>query len=195
MGRLGKTAQPASGAIWTKAKTREPSLCVDPPSLLPMPDQPVSPKKRYTFKAAEFDSINELPPDLSLRAFQPRPDPGIVPADKARIDVRDMIRASQGTPAASPVAPGPRPNDVHALLQANAAHADAAGANALAPAPKRHKRRKRDYIITLVIGNVVFAVPAGLSGFNLIGTLFALGGMLLFSASATWIMWFVMEDY
>ena len=165
-----------------------------------MPDDPTPPRKHYKFKTAEFASINEVPTDLSLTEAQPKRDPGIVPTAKVRIDVRDLVRASLVTPgasaAASPRAQAtPRPNEVHALLRDNLTHADAAGLNDVSPAAQPRGRRKRDYIVTLVVGNLVFAVLAGLSGFNLVGTLFALGGMVLFSCAATWIMWFVVDDY
>ena len=165
-----------------------------------MPDDPTPPRKHYKFKTAEFASINEVPADLSLTEAQPKPDPGIVPTTKVRIDVRDLVRASLVTPAASPAAPPSatsttRPNEVHALLRDNLTRADAAGLNDVSTAPKPPGRRKRDYIVTLIAGNLVFAVLAGLSGFNVVGTLFALGGMVLFSCATTWIMWFVMDDY
>lgn len=161
-----------------------------------MPDDPTPPRKHYKFKTAEFARINEVPTDLSLTGAQPKPDPGIVPTAKVRIDVRDLVRASLVTPAAPPTpASTPRPNEVHALLRDNLTHADAAGLNDVSPAAQPRGRRKRDYILTLVVGNLVFAVLAGLSGFNLVGTLFAVGGMVLFSCAATWIMWFVVDDY
>ena len=165
-----------------------------------MPDDSTPPRKHYKFKTAEFASINDVPTDLSLTAAQPKPDPGIVPTTKVRIDVRDLVRASFVTPAASPAVPPTtastaRRNEVHALLRENLSRADAAGRNDLSPAPKPRGRRKRDYIVTLVAGNLVFAVLAGLSGFNVVGTLFALGGMVLFSCATTWIMWFVLDDY
>ena len=161
-----------------------------------MPDDPTPPRKHYKFKTAEFARINEVPTDLSLTEAQPKPDPGIVPTAKVRIDVRDLVRASLVTPAAPPTpASTTRPNEVHAMLRNNLTRADAAGLNDISPAAQPRGRRKRDYILTLVVGNLVFAVLAGLSGFNLVGTLFALGGMVLFSCAATWIMWFVVDDY
>jgi hypothetical protein len=174
---------------------RQPST-----AFIAMPDDPTPPRKHYKFKTAEFASINEVPTHLSLTEAQPKPDPGIVPSTKVRIDVRDLVRASLVKPAATPAAPPTtastaRRNEVHALLQDNLTRADAAGLNEVSPAPKPRGRRKRDYIVTLVAGNLGFAVLAGLSGFNVVGTLFALGGMVLFSCATTWIMWFVMDDY
>jgi hypothetical protein len=165
-----------------------------------MPDDPTPPRKHYKFKTAEFASINEVPTDRPLTEAQPKPDPGIVPTTKVRIDVRDLVRASLVPPAASPASPPTtastaRRNEVHAMLRDNLTRADAAGLNDISPAPKPRGRRKRDYIVTLVAGNLVFAVLAGLSGFNVVGTLFALGGMVLFSCATTWIMWFVLDDY
>ena len=165
-----------------------------------MPDDPTPRRKHYKFKTAEFASINEVPTDRSLTEAQPKPDPGIVPTTKVRIDVRDLVRASLVPPAASPASPPTtastaRRNEVHAMLRDNLTRADSAGLNDISPAPKPRGRRKRDYIVTLVAGNLVFAALAGLSGFNVVGTLFALGGMVLFSCATTWIMWFVLDDY
>ena len=165
-----------------------------------MPDAPDPPRKFYTFKPVDFENVNGVRPDSALHDTQPLPDPGIIVSDKVRIDVRDLVRASFVTPAASPAVPPTtastaRRNEVHALLRENLSRADAAGRNDLSPAPKPRGRRKRDYIVTLVAGNLVFAALAGLSGFNVVGTLFALGGMVLFSCATTWIMWFVLDDY
>jgi hypothetical protein len=126
---------------------------------------------------------------------QPLPDPGIVASEKVRIDVRDLARAAN-LPTATSARPAAAPaGEVQQILQANLAKADAAGLNTLAPAPKSTKRRKRDYTITMIAGNGTFIALAGISGFNLVGALFALAGILIFSLAATWIMWFIMDDY
>ena len=86
-------------------------------------------------------------------------------------------------------APANRANDVHALLQQNLAHANAAGLNELAAKPKRRSKRKRDYFLSLIVGNAV------LLGATAIQPIFGAAGLIIFNIGLTWIMWFVMDDY
>ena len=65
-----------------------------------MPDAPDPPRKFYKFKAAEFESVNDVPRDSPLHEAQPLPDPGIVASDQGRIDVRDLARTAAESLAA-----------------------------------------------------------------------------------------------
>jgi hypothetical protein len=154
-----------------------------------MPDEPDPPRKHYKFKAAEFENVNGVNRDQSLHESQPQPDPGIVPTDKVRIDVRDIVRAAQIPSAATPAPPHPGPNEVHTILRDNLARADAAGLNDVVPKPPRPSRRKRDYLLSLLIGNAVLLIA------TVISPIFGGAGLIIFNTGVTWIMWFVMDDY
>ncbi|HTZ22231.1 MAG TPA: hypothetical protein VMC06_15210 [Opitutaceae bacterium] len=91
--------------------------------------------------------------------------------------------------------PTPAPTDVYQVLRDNLARENAAGMNAVKPKPKRPSRRKRDFWLMLVLGNLTIVSTLFFTGRNVISTLFAFGGVVLLSSGLTWVMWFVMDDY
>ena len=148
-----------------------------------MPDEDDPPRKFYTLKAREFERVNAKPGQ---------------PAKTGVIDVRDHLRdaatvARQNPkPAETPAAQ----NDVQALVQANAAKEHAAGINDTAlHRPRRPSRRKRDYVITMAVGNGILLLLLGVFGLNMGTLIFGLAGFILFNLSVTWIMWAIMDDY
>ena len=155
-----------------------------------MPDEPDPPRKFYKFKPAEFENINGVRRDDSLLPNQPPPDPGVVQTDKARIDVHDILRAANAAPLASTPAPrSTEPTEVQALLRENHARANRSGLNQVSAAPPRPTRRRRDYFISLAIGNLVLLVA------TVIQPIYGIAGMIIYNLGLTWIMWFVMEPY
>jgi hypothetical protein len=154
-----------------------------------MPDAPDPPRKFYKFKPTEFENVNGVSRHSPLHEGQPRPDPGIVETEKVRIDVRDLARAAAIPTAKSQPAPATPANEVHAMLRDNLARANAAGANRVAPVVKRPSRRKRDYFITLALGNAVLAVATAIM------PIYGGAGLVIFNIGLTWIMWFVLDDY
>jgi hypothetical protein len=154
-----------------------------------MPDAPDPPRKHYKFKAAEFENVNGVRRDHALHEAQPPADPGIVPTEKIRIDVRDLARAAAIPAANASTLPAPPPNEVHAILRENLDRANAAGLNDVDLTPKPASRRTRDYWIALAIGNSLLAVAL------MISPIFAGAGLIIFNVGLTWIMWFVMDDY
>ncbi|MEO5957799.1 MAG: hypothetical protein ABIZ49_04600 [Opitutaceae bacterium] len=154
-----------------------------------MPDESDPPRKFYRLKPAEFERLN---------APVPAPPPGdasetpgtATSATETPRDVREIARlAARGAPPLGVNAPANRPNDVHALLRQNLDRANAAGLNELTPKPRHKSRRKRDYILALILGNAL----------SIIGTaimpVFGVAGLIIFNVGLTWIMWFVIEDY
>ena len=83
----------------------------------------------------------------------------------------------------------PDPNDVHATLRGNLAAEDRAGLNAIPQPPHRRSRRKRDYLLAMIVGNLVLLVAA------VFAPVFGLAGLVIFDVGVTWIMWFVVDDY
>ena len=148
-----------------------------------MSDDADPPRKACELKAGPFKTLNA-----------PADQPQAVPA----ISVQDHLRYAQSNPrAASPSGPLPKvpENEIHAILRGNVARSKSAGLEELEPLPKRRSRRKLDFFITLVAGNLVILACAMASGFNSAVMTCALGGVALFTVAITWVMWFVMDDY
>lgn len=160
-----------------------------------MSDEPDPPRKLYSLKPREFDAVNEPRPN-ALPAITPTRDPGIVAAHDAPIDVRELARQATGK---GPALTGPnsvnRTNEVHAMLQDNLSRANAAGLNDLAPKPQRLSRRKRDYWLLMIFGNLALVTVAVIGRSNPFILVCSLAGVGLVSVAVTWIMWHVMDDY
>lgn len=163
-----------------------------------MADDPEPPRRFYKLKPTEFERVNSPPAPLPTPepapATRPPPPP---PTPSERIDVRDLARsAAAGTPLLHGTnAPANRPNEVHAMLRDNLDVANAAGLNDVTPLPKRRSRRLRDYLLLMVPVNAFFAWWAFGPNANAATFVYGLGGMALFSAGFTWVMFFVMDDY
>ncbi len=120
-------------------------------------------------------------PRTSLPA--PTSDPG------ERIDVRELSRvATRGQPLLTKERTREE-TEIHDVLRGNHAKADQAGLNHLAPRERRPSRRKRDYLITMILGNIALLVGTAIS------PVFGAAGLIIFNLGITWIMWFIMDDY
>jgi predicted phage tail protein len=95
----------------------------------------------------------------------------------------------------APTAATPPPVDVHQVLRDNLARENAAGMNAVKPVPPRRSRRKRDYWLVLIFGNLAIAATVHLAGGNVVTVVYGFSGIILLSSGLTWVMWFVMDDY
>ena len=56
-------------------------------------------------------------------------------------------------------------------------------------------RRKRDYWLLLIGGNLAIIGLVGLFQLNPVTVVFGFAGVIILTVSLTWIMWFVMDDY
>lgn len=158
-----------------------------------MSEESTPPRKMYQLKPKEFERLNTMVPAAPASTS---PDLGPQEAASGKIDVRELAKVAEGgVPLLGNNAVVNRPNDVHAMLQDNLARANAAGLNDVPDRPRRASRRKRDYWVSLLGGNLAIVLALLVSGFNVVSGLFAFGGMVFFSAGLTWIMWFVMDDY
>ncbi len=149
-----------------------------------MPDADPPPRK-FTFKERTFESINP---------------PAGTPTTVDSIDLTALIRAANtpGTPESGSPPPPPIPppnNEVQALLRANEAHENAARLPAPPRPARAPSRRKRDYFLTLIVGNLLLAASVVISGNNVVVLAYGAAGMIVLTLGLTWIMWFVMDDY
>ena len=148
-----------------------------------MPDEPDPPPKSYGFKSREFDILN--PPTGTPQASAP-------------IRVDDLLRqaAASKPGGVPPVKSRPVENDVHAVLRENLLRANLSGLNELKPLVKRPSRRKRDFWFLMISGNLFLGFLAIVMGItNPFVFASAIAGMGMLTASLTWVMWFIMDDY
>jgi hypothetical protein len=146
-------------------------------------DESDPPRKFYGLKPKEFETVN--PPASSA------------PVDSLPTSVQDHIReANRVVVPATPSTPtAPRDNDVQAMLRDNLARANAAGLNDLQPKVKRPSKRKRDYWLLFTTVNAVLAYVAFRPGAGIVELAYGVAGMLLFTITLTWTMWFILDDY
>ncbi|HET7535376.1 MAG TPA: hypothetical protein VFJ90_02920 [Candidatus Didemnitutus sp.] len=107
--------------------------------------------------------------------------------------------------APPPAAPAPEldarakagdPNDVFALRQQLRAREESRGMDVLKEAPPKKSRRKRDYWLLMIGGNGFFlALPTLVFRGNGVVALYCGAGIIMLSLGATWVMWFIMDDY
>lgn len=161
-----------------------------------MPEDSDPPRKFYQLKPKEFDALNaHVPSSPSASEDLGVPDPGPSEINHGRIDVRELVKQAHRPGRALSRKERAEANEVHAVLAANHARANAAGLNQVAPRPRRPSRRKRDYWLLLVSLNACFAFVAFGPFRNPMTFVYGLAGMILFSVGLTWVMWFVMDDY
>lgn len=155
-----------------------------------VPDDPDPPRKYYGFKPTEFDRANAPRPPAPEEESATLAPPSADAVRDTPIDLRELVR--QGA-ASGPVlkgnAPVNRANDVHSILRDNFDRAEAAGLNVVPPPAARKSRRKRDYMISLLVGN------AGLLGCIAIMPVFGIAGIIIYNCGLTWVVWGVMDDY
>jgi hypothetical protein len=85
-------------------------------------------------------------------------------------------------------------HDVYAMLQHNRTVEKQAGCDHVEIMAVK-SRRKRDYWWSLIGGNGFIVGLVALARFNLVSLIFGLAGVVVFSLSLTWILWFLLDDY
>jgi hypothetical protein len=144
------------------------------------PDDP--PRKNYGFKEREFkrDNAPTSPPPPS--------------AKEHAISAGHVAPATKKAPPSGGVDRTADPNDVFAVLQHNRAKENQFGLNEV-QIKKIKSRRKRDFWLMLVGGNLLIIGLVVITGFNVVSVIFGLSGIIILSLSLTWIMWQVMNKY
>lgn len=97
-------------------------------------------------------------------------------------------------------APGKTPeksteHDIFAMLQQNRVVEKQFGKDEIEIAPKKKSRRKRDYWLVLIGGNLMILGLVAVTHFNPISVIFGGAGIIVLTLSLTWVMWFVLDDY
>jgi hypothetical protein len=157
-----------------------------------MADDSDPPRVFYQLKPREFERVNA---PVNSTPTDPSPTPGTTANAEGRIDVQELYRkANFPGPVLTPNKAGEK-NEVHAILQGNLDHANAAGLNEIAPKPKRRSRRTRDYFIVLIALDLFFGAAA-FGPYSNVGTMaYGVAGIIISTVGLTWIMFFVMDDY
>jgi hypothetical protein len=144
-------------------------------------ESPDPPRKNYGFKERDFKRDNAHP-----SALPPMPT------------AKDLAMMSGPEPPATArakAAPKPGdPNDVFTVLQQNRAVEQRGGRDEI-EIRKVKSRRKRDFWLMLVGGNLLIIGMVAITGFNVVSVIFGLAGIIILSLSLTWIMWQVMDRY
>jgi len=144
-----------------------------------VPDETEPPRKQYAFKEREFQR-DERP------ASESRPPVTV----QGLTQLAGPVTRSGPVPTTSPKAGDP--NDVFATLQKNRAAEMNSGGDEI-EIKKISSRRKKDYWLMLVGGNVV--IVGGSFFVGGIALVFGLAGVIIYSLGLTWVMWQVMSKY
>lgn len=89
----------------------------------------------------------------------------------------------------APSSASPDPNAVRLTLGENLKRANDAGLNDVVLPPPRRSRRKRDYLLAMLVGNAVLVVC------TIIAPVFGAAGLVIYNVGLTWVVWGVMDDY
>jgi hypothetical protein len=123
-------------------------------------------------------------------------DAAPLPSDDDPPPVQHTLTAAKFEAVNAPTTtPTPAPTDVYQVLGDNLARENAAGMNAVKPAPPCRSRRQRDFWLMLVLGNLTIAATVYFTRGNTIAVLIGLAGVIVLSIALTWVMWFVLDDY
>jgi len=130
-------------------------------------------RREFQFKETEFERVNAAP--------------------GPRLEQREQIAAARRDPAKAGEPPPPAPNDVLDMVRETAR----TGAQYDRPVDltPRPNRRRFDYWLGMIAVNGLLGGFIILSGHNLVVTLFASSGMVVFSAGFTWLMYGVLRRY
>jgi hypothetical protein len=169
-------------------------------ALLPS-DEP--PPVKHTFTTAKFEAVNAPTATPAPGAHLPidggASGMGILPMSEGLTQTHGQdARATAGIqmlPSIGRCPPTPAPTDVYQVLRDNLARENAAGLNVVKPVPPRRSRRRRDFWLVLIGGNLAIMASVGFTSINVMTVIYGFAGVILLSSGLIWIMWFVMDDY
>jgi hypothetical protein len=144
-------------------------------------DQPDPPRKFYEFKDREFKRDN-----APAGAAPPLPT------------AKELaMMAGPVTPASARAKAAPKrgdPNDVLTVLNQNRAAEKKLGKDQIEIREVK-SRRKRDFWLLIVGGNLAIIGWVFLLGPNVITLVYGLAALVIFNLGLTWVMWQVMDRY
>jgi hypothetical protein len=146
----------------------------------PVPDEPDPPRKVYGFREREFKRDNA-----------PAAGGETVPSAQ---DLAKLAGFHHDPAARKSVAKAGDPNDVHVVLQQNRKSEQQHNLDAIEIKETR-SRRKREFWLLLVGGNLFILGGVWLSGINVLTVIFGLAALIIFSLGLSWVMWQVMDRY
>ncbi len=157
-----------------------------------MPEEPETPRKAFKFKEPQFETVNpQRPPAPRARGSRP---PKLTLDPVQPVQVRELYRpAGAPPPGPPPPAGGPRPTpappkEAKKLILKDFA-AEQAKAKELAAQASVGSRRKRDYLVSLAIGNLACLVAI------VIMPVLGFAAMVLYNVALAWILYGVLDDY
>lgn len=145
-----------------------------------MPDEPDPPRKVYGFKERDFKRDNA-------------PSSETPPAPTAQ-DLAKLAGFHHDPSARKGGAKAGDPNDVHVVLQQNRKSEQQHNFDAI-EIKEIKSRRKREFWLLLVGGNLFILGAVFFSGINVLTVIFGLAGLIIFSLGLSWVMWQVMDRY
>jgi hypothetical protein len=143
-------------------------------------------------EAGDYAAVFPLRTQLQFKA---RPFEAVNRPSDPPVDHHALIAAANwgrpAPPTAAPPAAAQSGNEVEDILRLNREREKQAGLDQLKPAPPGSNRRRRDYLMLLISGNLVLFF-----GLNAIGGL-ALGGVVaaVFTVGLTWAVYGIMDKY
>jgi hypothetical protein len=142
--------------------------------------------------AGDYHGVFPLRAQLQFKA---RPFKAVNRPSDPPVDHHALIAAANrgrpAPPAGAPLVTAQSGNEVEDILRLNREREKQAGLDQLKPAPPGPNRRRRDYLMLLISGNLVLFF-----GLNAIGGL-ALGGVVaaVFTVGLTWAVYGIMDKY
>tara|TARA_R110002111_G_scaffold112223_4_gene172027 strand:+ start:740 stop:1093 length:354 start_codon:yes stop_codon:yes gene_type:complete len=85
------------------------------------------------------------------------------------------------------------PLSVHEILAQN--HAIEAEHEKPLVLNKKPTRRRKDYIIVLLLGNGLIVLTVAILPVNVVTLVYGFSGVVLYTIGLTWVMWAVMSNY
>lgn len=158
-------------------------VCLNPPPArawwLAM-EEADPPRKNYDFKERTFKRDNA-------------PSTGQPPMPTAK-ELAMMAGPAAPTAKRTNTPKAGDPNDVYAILEHNRRVEKKHGMDTV-EIREIKSRRKREFWLLLVGGNLAIIGGVFLSGINVVTVIFGLAGLIIFSLGLSWVMWQVMDRY
>jgi hypothetical protein len=150
-------------------------------------------------KFMDIPGCSSLFPERIQFQFKAKSFEQVEPRSAPPVDHRELIAAANRQ-SPSPAGAGPPvspriPNELEEILRLNRAREQQAGLDQLKPLPRAPNRRRRDYLILMILFNgfFIWSLVSGRSNPTVVTS--SIAGIVIFSAGLSWIMYGVMDRY